>query len=167
MLLETNRLNIKQRKNHIKLAYINLIQLNKRYKIIKKKVKLKYFRIIKTICFLILIIFNAFNYYNDFNDYDDFNDFLNLYIIIHKDFNNTLNNLYYKIICDKKSQLKKKYQIPIIETKKNNELYLKKKGYSEGSKIYYIWKKFKEKKISSKYVGFFHYTISNAFLILL
>ena len=84
-------------------------------------------------------------------------DYLNLFIIAHKDFNNKLINPYYKIICDNKSQLKNNYQIPIIETFENNELYPKKRGYCEGSKIYYIWKKYKSKEMSTKYVGFVHY----------
>lgn len=33
----------------------------------------------------------------------------------------------------------------------------KKKGYCEGSKIYYIWKKYLKKELFSKYVGFIHY----------
>ena len=96
-----------------------------------------------------IILFHLFNI--------SFIDYLNLYIVAHKDFNNKLNNPYYKIICDNKTQLQKKYQIKIIETYKNNELYSKKRGYCEGSKIYYIWKKYKKKKIVSKYVGFAHY----------
>ena len=85
------------------------------------------------------------------------NNYLNLYIVTHKDFNNTLNNPYYKLICDEKSQLKYLYKIEIIETNKNNDLHQIKRGYCEGSKIYYIWKNYMEKKISSKYVGFCHY----------
>ena len=81
-----------------------------------------------------------------------------MYIITHKDFNNgVLINPAYIILCDDKSQLKKKYKLKIIETYKNNRLYPKKRGYSEGSKIYYIWKLYKEGKLSSKYVGLFHY----------
>ena len=83
--------------------------------------------------------------------------YLNLYIIAHKDFPNKLNNTYYKILCDKKDQLKKKNSIKVIETIKNNELFPKKRGYCEGSKIYYIWKNYKLKKMSSRYVGFNHY----------
>ena len=86
-----------------------------------------------------------------------FIDYLNIYIVAHKDFNNKLINPYYKIICDKKIQLQKKYPIKIIETYRNNELYSKKRGYCEGSKIYYIWKKYKQNEIVSKYVGFVHY----------
>ena len=36
-------------------------------------------------------------------------------------------------------------------------MFQKRIGYCEGSKIYYIWKKYNKKKISSKYIGFVHY----------
>ena len=80
-----------------------------------------------------------------------------MYIVHHKDYYNNLTNPYYKILCDKTSQLKNKYPLKIIETYEDNELFLKSRGYCEGSKIYYIWKKYKNKEISSKYVGFNHY----------
>ena len=96
-----------------------------------------------------IIFFHLFNI--------SFIDYLNIYVVAHKDFNNKLINRYYKIICDNKIQLHKKYPIKIIETYRNNELYSKKRGYCEGSKIYYIWKKYKQKEILSKYVGFAHY----------
>ena len=96
-----------------------------------------------------IIFFHLFNI--------SFIDYLNIYVVAHKDFNNKLINRYYKIICDNKIQLHKKYPIKIIETYRNNELYSKKRGYCEGSKIYYIWKKYKQNKILSKYVGFAHY----------
>lgn len=83
---------------------------------------------------------------------------LNMYIITHKDFNcGNLTNPAYKILCDDKSQLTKKYSLEIIETSKNNPLYFKKRGYSEGSKIYPIWKLYKEGNLQSKYIGIFHY----------
>ena len=84
-------------------------------------------------------------------------EYLNLYIVAHKDFPNKLTNPYYKIICDNKTQLKNQYQIEIIEAYEDNELFPKRIGYCEGLKIYYIWKKYKKKNISSKYVGFVHY----------
>ena len=83
--------------------------------------------------------------------------FINIYVIAHKDFLNKINNVYYKILCDNKTQLKKNYPLQIIETYKDNELFKKKNGYCEGSKIYYIWKKYLKKKLFSKYVGFIHY----------
>ena len=50
------------------------------------------------------------------------------------------------------------YSLEIIPTDKNNELYQKSHGYGECSKIYYIWKQYKSGNISSKYVGFNHYS---------
>ena len=84
-------------------------------------------------------------------------NYLNLYIITHKDFNNYITNPNYKILCDDYFQLKNNYTLNIINTKNNNELFEKRIGYSEGSKIYYIWKKYKNNEIKSKYVGFNHY----------
>jgi hypothetical protein len=116
----------------------------------------------KIIIFLILLSFISFLcivFWNLFeNDSPKFSsDYLNLFIVAHKDFHNKITNPYYKIICDNKSQLKNKYPLKIIETYKNNELFPKRIGYSEGSKIYYIWKKYKAKEISTKYIGFVHY----------
>lgn len=84
-------------------------------------------------------------------------DYLDLYIVTHKDFPNRMHNKYYKILCDNKEQLKNKYFLKIIDTHENNELYPKRIGYCEGSKIYYIWKNYKLKNITVKYVGFNHY----------
>ena len=84
-------------------------------------------------------------------------NYLNLYIIAHKDFKNDLTNKFYKILCDDPKQLNNSYPIDILSSNKGNELYSRKKGYSEGSKIFYIWKQYKNKKITSKYVGFNHY----------
>ena len=84
-------------------------------------------------------------------------NYLNLYIITHKDFNNYITNQSYKILCDDYFQLKKNYTLNVINTKNNNELFKKRIGYSEGSKIYYIWKQYKNNIIKSKYVGFNHY----------
>jgi len=84
-------------------------------------------------------------------------DYLDLFIITHKDFPNKMLNRYYKILCDNKEQLKNKYKLKIIDTYENNELYPKRIGYCEGSKIYYIWKNYKLKNATVKYVGFNHY----------
>ena len=84
-------------------------------------------------------------------------NYLNLYIITHKDFNNYITNPNYKILCDDYFQLKKNYTLTVLNSKNNNELYKKRIGYSEGSKIYYIWKQYKNNIIKSKYVGFNHY----------
>jgi len=98
-------------------------------------------------------LFIISNFYQQFFNYN----YLNLFIITHKDFKNYINNKYYKILCDDFTQLQNKYDINIITTKKNNELYEKKIGYSEGSKIYYIFKEYKKKTMNSKYIGFNHY----------
>ena len=83
---------------------------------------------------------------------------LNLYICTHKDFPDEINNrTYYKILCDREDQLKNNYSLEIIPTYEDNELYPKNIGYSECSKIYYIWKKYMSGNISSEYVGFNHY----------
>lgn len=84
---------------------------------------------------------------------------VNMYIITHKDFSNdVIVNPAYIILCDDKSQLKNEYKLKIIETNHNNILYPKRRGYSECSKIYPIWKLYKEGKISSKFIGLFHYS---------
>ena len=94
----------------------------------------------------------------DFNNFGSSESNTNLYICTHIDFPNEINNKkFYKILCDKKEQLKNKYSLEIIETYKDNELYPKNRGYSECSKIFYIWKKYKNGEISSEYVGFNHY----------
>ena len=82
---------------------------------------------------------------------------LNIYIVTHKDFVNVLSSPVYKILCDEKSILKKVYNLPIIETNKDNILFPKKRGYGECSKIYSIWKLYKEGILKSKYVGINHY----------
>ena len=81
-----------------------------------------------------------------------------MYICTHKDFRyKVIRNPAYKILCDDKTELTRNYNLEIIETNKNNILYPKRIGYSEGSKIYPIWKLYKEGNITSKYVGLFHY----------
>ena len=105
---------------------------------------------------LILIDFKGLNISYLYKYFFNYN-YLNIFIITHKDFKTNINNSYYKILCDELYQIKNKYDIEIISTKKDNELFKKKIGYSEGSKIYFIWKQFKNNKIKSKYVGFNHY----------
>lgn len=84
---------------------------------------------------------------------------MNLYICTHTDFPDKINNkTYYKIICDRRDQLSQSYSLEIIPTEKDNELYPKSYGYCECSKMYYIWKQYKSGNISSKYVGFNHYS---------
>ena len=118
---------------------------NKGYKLIKKIYQI----------FINLSEFKSINP-DFFNIYGK--NYLNLYIITHKDFKNEFTNKFYKILCDERQQLKNSYNLEIINTNNENELYSKKKGYSEGSKIYYIWKQYKNKNIDSKYVGFNHYS---------
>ena len=106
------------------------------------------------ISILIIIIFSSnIIFYFKNND-----KYVNLYIVAHKDFTKKITNTHYKIACDKKEQLKDKYNLEIIETCQDNELYFKKRAYGEGSKIYYIWKKYQSRNISSQYVGFSHYS---------
>ena len=106
------------------------------------------------ISILIIIIFSSnIIFYFKNND-----KYVNLYIVAHKDFTKKITNTHYKIACDNKEQLKDKYALEIIETYQDNELYFKKRGYGEGSKIYYIWKKYQSRNISSQYVGFNHYS---------
>ena len=51
---------------------------------------------------------------------------VNLYIIAHKDFsNNAITNPAYKILCDKRTQLTKNYNLEIIETYKDLYYILK------------------------------------------
>jgi len=111
--------------------------------------------IFNTNLFIIFVFINI-NGQNIVSNSSETND-LNLYIITHKDFNNYISNKSYKIICDDFIQLKNKYILKVISSIKDNELYKKRIGYSEGSKIYYIWKKYKNNIIKSKYVGFNHY----------
>ena len=108
--------------------------------------------------FILIILFVPISVKLKNNDLNSIKtNYLNLYIITHKDFNNYITNQNYKIICDDFFQLKKNYTLDVINSKNNNELFEKRIGYSEGSKIYYIWKKYKNNEIKSKYVGFNHY----------
>jgi len=122
-----------------------------------------YFIIILFINLIELKIFLKFFYIFNLNLHEKEN-FLNIYIITHKDFNNNLTNDYYKILCDDCSKLNGNYKINLISSNIDNELYKKKIGYCEGSKIYYIWKKYKNNKINTKYVGFTHYRRIFSFL---
>lgn len=85
-------------------------------------------------------------------------ELINMYIVTHKDFtNNVIDDPYYKILCDERSQLKNEYKLQIIESNKDNILYPRKYGYCEGSKIYPIWKQYKSGILNTKYVGVCHY----------
>lgn len=151
---------ILQEKNIKQLVDEGLNKINKNIKINKRNKRQGRFSKLIILIFLIKFICIIASFI--FLKYFPFNfsvlEYLNIYVVADKDFYNNLTNPYYKILCDNKtSQLKNQYQLKIIETYENNELFLKKRGYSEGSKIYYIWKKYKKREISSKYVGFNHY----------
>ena len=111
-----------------------------------------------TICISLFIIIKQFKKIKDYNQTIEKEPFVNMYICTHKDFRyKVIRNPAYKILCDDKTELTRNYNLEIIETNKNNILYPKRIGYSEGSKIYPIWKLYKEGNITSKYVGLFHY----------
>jgi len=116
--------------------------------------------------FIYLIELKIFfkSFYNNNLNFVYKENFLNIYIITHKDFNNKISNSYYKILCDDCSQLKNKYKLQLISSHIDNELYIKKIGYSEGSQMYYIWKNYKNNKINTKYIGFNHYRRIFSFL---
>jgi hypothetical protein len=116
--------------------------------------------------FIYLIELKIFfkSFYNNNLNFVYKENFLNIYIITHKDFNNKISNSYYKILCDDCSQLKNKYKLQLISSHIDNELYIKKIGYCEGSKMYYIWKNYKNNKINTKYIGFNHYRRIFSFL---
>ena len=168
-----HQVNIEMNEKKEKIKFIGGFKFNlSRNNLIKTKIKIpnlsnkfqKGFLFIRFILVSVLIVICVINFafYNNkanksFSSYRTDISFINLYIIAHKDFHNKLNNLNYKILCDNKTQFKNKYQLQILETYKDNELYPKKRGYCEGTKIYYIWKQYIHKKISSKYVGFVHY----------
>ena len=125
----------------------------------KKYIKYKNIFQIIIICISLLIVVKRFPIKNiNHNHIFEKEPLVNMYISTHKDFkNNVITNPAYKILCDNKTQLTLNYDLEIIETNKDNILYPKSRGYSEGSKIYPIWKSYKEGSISSKYVGLFHY----------
>ena len=74
----------------------------------------------------------------------------------HKDFENVRYNPSYTIVVDDKSILKNSYNLDIIDSKEG-ELYNKSRAYCELSKLYYIFKIYKNETISSKYIGLNHY----------
>lgn len=77
-----------------------------------------------------------------------------IFMAAHKDFISPVKNKIYKIITDDENSLKNKYDLEVIYTNKNNELYQKKIAYGETSKLYYIWKNYKS---LPKYIGLNHY----------
>ena len=107
---------------------------NKRNKKNKRNKRNKWKRIIKKLKFLIHLIKVIFIIVSIiFIKYFPINSpinlpilgYLNMYVVHHKDYYNNLTNPYYKILCDKTSQLKNQYQLKIIETYEDNELFFK------------------------------------------
>ena len=129
------------------------IHIKKKFGKNKKKYKLT----LICLCFMIINIFSYIKYKQILIPFFKQPNLLNIYIVTHKDFVNVLSSPVYKILCDEKSVLKKVYNLPIIETNKDNILFPKKRGYGECSKIYPIWKLYKEGILKSKYVGINHY----------
>jgi hypothetical protein len=153
------------KKNHLKSEHFHILNINNILKIknarkIKKSLNLNILKrkiIGKFLIVFFLILFLGCLIEYKFNFFNIHNEFLNIFIVAHHDFPNKLTNQSYKIICDNKTQLENDYQLKIIETYEDNELFQKRRGYCEGSKIFYIWKNYKKRKMSSKYVGFVHY----------
>jgi len=79
-----------------------------------------------------------------------------IFIMTHKDFENVRYNPSYTIVVDDKSILKNSYNLDIIDSKEG-ELFNKSRAYGELSKLYYIFKIYKNETISSKYIGLNHY----------
>ena len=79
-----------------------------------------------------------------------------IFIVAHKDFNNSLKNQIYKILADDPTQLKNNYSIQILYANKG-KLFKKRKSYAEMSKLYYAYELYKNGTLSSKYVGLNHY----------
>ena len=100
----------------------------------------------KIICFYKTTCFRALNFANS----------INIFIMTHKDFYNTRNNQIYKIVADDETQLKNKYNLQVIYSDKG-KLYQKRNSYAEMSKLYYIYELYRNRTLSSKYIGLNHY----------
>ena len=100
----------------------------------------------KIFCFYKTTCFRNLNFANS----------INIFIMTHKDFNNTMNNQIYKIVVDDKTQLKNKYNLQVIYADKG-KLYPKRNSYAEMSKLYYIYELYRNGTLSSKYIGLNHY----------
>ena len=81
---------------------------------------------------------------------------INIFIMTHKDFYNILTNQIYKIVADVPNQLKIKYGLKVIYANKG-KIFNKSEGYGEMAKLYYIYELYKNKNLSSKYIGLNHY----------
>ena len=80
---------------------------------------------------------------------------LTIFIAAHKDFVEQVKNPSYKIVADDNKAVKNNYNLEVIFTDKDNELYPLKNTYAEGSKIFWVWKNYLPR--INKYVGFCHY----------
>ena len=139
------------------MKYIK-INTNKTRKDLLKSERKRKGIIIKKIIYIIFILFFCTISFKAYYIQSIEKRSANFFTATHKDFpNNVIVNPAYKIICDERSQLKMEYKLKIIETSKKNILYPKRGGYAEASKIYPIWKFYKTGRLSSKYVGLFHY----------
>ena len=81
---------------------------------------------------------------------------INIFIMTHKDYNNKRYNQVYTIVADDKSKVRNKYNLKVIFADKG-KLYNMSRGYGEMAKLYYIYQLYKERKLSSKYIGLNHY----------
>ena len=109
---------------------------------------------IKTI-FVILLFSNAF-IRNYFNHPPIKESLIKIFVMTHKDFNNHRLNKNYIIVADDKTQLKNKYNLNVIYAN-NGVLYNMRRAYGEMSKLYYIYKLYKDGILNSKYIGLNHY----------
>lgn len=118
--------------------------------------------IIKIILIFALISNNFDKKYIDISIYKEFiksqtnTSLIKIFIITHKDFNNYRYNPIYNIVADDKSELENNYKLNIIYANES-KLYNISRGYSEMSKIYYIYQLYKNETLNSKYVGVNHY----------
>ena len=80
----------------------------------------------------------------------------NIFIVAHKDFNNSLTNQIYKIVVDEPTQLKNNYNLQVLYANKGR-LFKMRKSYAEMSKLYYVYELYKNGTLSSKYIGLNHY----------
>ncbi|MCQ2817490.1 MAG: DUF4422 domain-containing protein [archaeon] len=85
---------------------------------------------------------------------------VNIFICTHKDLIPLVTSQAYKIVADDKNTTKYNYPLEVIYADKGNDLYKMRVSYSEGSKMYHIWKNYRP---LPKYVGFDHYSKYFAF----
>ena len=110
----------------------NNIQIHIKKNFGKNKKKFK--SILIFLCFMIINIFSYLKNKQILIPFFKQTTLLNIYIATHKDFVNVLSSPVYKILCDEKSKLKKAYNLPIIETNKDNILFQKKEDMANAQK---------------------------------